>query len=61
MDKTQSKNIFCEICKKDASNFCYKCMNYFCDSCYKYIHDLKDNKEHKKEIIDYFVPIYSKC
>ncbi len=35
--------------------------NYYCDSCYKFIHDIKDNKNHKKEKIDYFLPIDTRC
>ena len=35
--------------------------NYFCESCYKFIHDKKENSNHKKEKIDYYVPIDTRC
>jgi len=62
MDITQNEIIYCEICKlKEAKNICFDCFSYYCDSCFKLIHDMLANKEHKKEIIDYFVPIEIKC
>ena len=52
----------CEICNtKNATCLCFKCYNYFCDNCFKIIHDLKNDKEHKKENLDIFVPIELKC
>ena len=51
----------CEICKEYATSLCLKCMSYFCDSCSKFIHDKKENSQHKKEKIDNFVPIDIKC
>ena len=52
----------CDICEKDASNICFECMMYFCESCFKLVHDKKiSNNNHKKEKIDYFVPIELKC
>ena len=51
----------CEICKADATSLCLECISYFCDACFKYIHDKKENNNHKKEKIDYFVPIDTKC
>ena len=51
----------CEICKDDATSLCLECISYYCDECYKYIHNKKENANHKKEIIDYFVPIDTKC
>ena len=51
----------CEICEKDATSLCFQCINYFCDSCYKLIHDKKNNNLHKKEKLDYYVPIELKC
>ena len=57
-----NKNIkTCEICGKDATSLCFKCISYFCDECYKYIHDKKINNQHIKEKVDYFVPIDTKC
>ena len=51
----------CEICETEATSLCYKCKSYYCDSCYKLIHDKKPKNDHKKEKIDYFVPIDIKC
>ena len=51
----------CELCKIEASSLCQNCMSYYCDECYKYIHSKKENDNHKKEKIDYFVPIDTKC
>ena len=36
-------------------------MNYFCDICYKLIHEKKEINQHKKEKIDYLIPIDTKC
>ena len=58
-NKKQQK--FCELCGEEAVALCFKCMIYFCDSCFKFIHDKKININHKKEKIDYFVPIDTKC
>ena len=58
----EKKNIKqCEICGNDATSLCYKCISYFCEECYKYVHSKDRNKEHKKEKVDYFVPIDTKC
>ena len=51
----------CDICRESANNMCFKCIMYLCDSCFKYIHEKKINKNHKKEKVDYFSPIYLKC
>ena len=51
----------CEICEIEANNLCLECSNYYCDECYKYVHDKKAKKNHKKEKIDYFAPIDTKC
>ena len=61
MDNNQKNFKQCEICKVEATNLCLKCLSYFCDSCFKYIHDKQANNQHKKEKIDYFVPIDTKC
>ena len=34
---------------------------HFCDSCYKIAHEKIDDNKHKKEKIDYFNPIETKC
>ena len=51
----------CEVCKTDATCLCFKCMSYFCDSCYKLAHNNEEYKSHKKDKIDYYVPIDLKC
>ena len=61
MEKNQKNNKICEICEEMAICVCFNCNSYYCDSCFKYIHDKKVNREHKKEKIDYFVPIDTKC
>ena len=51
----------CEICLLDANCLCFQCMSYFCDSCFKSAHNNESRKAHKKEKIDYFVPLDIKC
>ena len=52
----------CDICKSEATCLCWDCIsNYYCDSCFKLIHDMKANSSHKKEKIDYYVPIETRC
>ena len=57
-DKSQKH---CEICRKAASCLCYECFMYFCDSCYKIAHELLLDGKHKKEKIDYFISVETKC
>ena len=51
----------CEICKSNATCLCLKSYSYFCDSCFKFVHDKQANSNHKKDIIDPFIPIDIKC
>ena len=52
----------CEICKvREAITLCFDCHSYFCEICYKFVHDIKENSSHKKEKIDLFIPIDTKC
>jgi len=52
----------CKICKDEEAKFlCLECYNYFCEACFKYIHDRKKYINHKKEKIDLFIPIDTKC
>ena len=51
----------CEICKIEANSLCLECSSYYCEECYKYVHNKKENVNHKKEKIDYFAPIDTKC
>ena len=58
----QRKFIQCEICKdEEAKVICHDCHFYFCEICFKFVHDRKKNKDHKKEKIDLFIPIETKC
>ena len=47
----------CDICGETATSLCFQCTQYFCESCFKFIHNKKKNYQHKKEIIDPFIPI----
>ena len=51
----------CDLCRKNANCVCFECVQYFCEQCYKIIHDIKKDSQHKKESIDFFVPIDIKC
>ena len=60
----EKKNNFklCDICESQATFLCLECLsNYYCESCYKFIHDKKVKSNHKKEKIDYFIPIEARC
>ena len=63
MEENQKNFKYCDICKSKATFLCLECLcdNYYCDSCYKLAHDNKENSSHKKEKIDYYVPIETKC
>ena len=52
---------YCEICGSLAKELCLDCMVYFCEECYKYVHNKKLNHQHKRDKIDYFVPLDTKC
>ena len=59
----KDKNIIkkCEICEIEATSICLKCMSYYCNNCFKYVHEKETKSQHKKEKIDYFIPIDTKC
>lgn len=61
MEEKNNKIKQCEICQTQAAFICYKCFSYYCESCFKFVHDKQPNRDHKKEKIDYFVPIDIKC
>lgn len=61
MEEKKNENKLCEICGAIATSLCLQCISYFCDSCFKFIHDKQLNNHHKKENIDYFIPIDTKC
>ena len=61
MDNSQRNIKLCEMCRETASCICFKCFLYFCDSCFKIVHDSQNNKGHRKEEIDYFIPVDTKC
>ena len=54
---------YCELCQSPATSLCFQCSHiyYFCDSCYKFVHEKKENSNHKKEKIDYYLPIDTRC
>ena len=60
MEKNNNQKL-CEVCEEEATCICYQCTSYFCDSCYKIAHNKKREEKHKKDKIDYFVPIDTKC
>ena len=61
MENNKTNQKLCELCHEIATNLCFNCHNYYCDSCYKFVHEKKNNTNHKKENIDPFVPIDIKC
>ena len=64
MEKNQNQKNFkqCDMCKdKEASSLCPQCFSYYCDTCYKSVHENTKNSKHKKEKIDYNVPIDTRC
>ncbi len=61
MESNQKNFKLCEVCKGQANSICYECFMYLCDSCYKIVHEKVVENNHKKEKIDYFLPIDTKC
>ena len=62
MEMNQKNFKQCDMCKiREAKSLCPQCFCYYCDNCFKCVHDRKNNSEHKKEKIDYFVPIDTHC
>ena len=65
MEEKENILKYCDICKSQATFLCPFCLggagHYYCDSCYKMIHDKKENMNHKKERIDYYLPIDIRC
>ena len=62
MEINQKNYKQCDMCKvKEAKSLCPQCFCYYCDNCFKCVHDEKENSDHKKEKIDYFVPIDTHC
>ena len=52
----------CDMCRcVEATSLCPQCFCYYCDECYKPVHNRINNKDHKKESIDYNVPIDTRC
>ena len=52
----------CDICRGvEATSLCPQCFCYYCDECYKPVHNRINNKNHKKELIDFNVPIDTRC
>ena len=62
MEINQKNYKLCDICKDiEATSLCPQCFCYYCDKCFKCVHECKNNKSHKKELIDYNVPIDTRC
>ena len=62
MEKIQKNYKTCDMCKvSEATSLCPQCFSYYCDDCYKVVHNKQKNKDHKKEPIDYNVPIDTRC
>ena len=62
MENKQKNYKQCDICKVDeATSLCPQCFSYYCDGCFKQVHEKKENKDHKKEAIDFNVPIDTRC
>ena len=51
----------CDICASYANSLCYECLNYYCDTCSKFKKNKENNSKHKKEKIEQYVPIDTKC
>ena len=56
-----SNQILCELCEENSKNLCLTCNSYFCENCFNFVHQKKKNLGHKKEEIDPYVPIETKC
>ena len=62
MEINQKNYKQCDMCKDvEATSLCLQCFCYYCDGCHKQVHERKKNNEHKKETIDYNVPIDTRC
>ena len=62
MEKNQKNYKTCDICRDTgATSLCPSCFSYYCDDCHKIVHNKHKNKGHKKEAIDYNVPIDTYC
>ena len=62
MEMKQKNFKQCDMCKaKEATSLCPQCFSYYCDKCFKCVHEEEMNKGHKKEKVDYFVPIDTRC
>ena len=62
MENKQKNYKQCDICKVyEATSLCPQCFSNYCDACFKHVHGMKENKGHKKEVIDYNVPIDTRC
>ena len=61
MEQKKKREKLCEICEELAKILCLNCNSYYCDTCSKFIHEKKKNSQHKKEEIDPYIPIDTKC
>ena len=56
-----NNQILCELCEENSKNLCLTCNSYYCENCFNFVHQKKKNLGHKKEEIDPYVPIETKC
>jgi len=61
MEQNKKNEKTCEICREPAKILCLNCNSYLCDSCSKFVHEKKNNIQHRKEEIDPYIPIDIKC
>ena len=62
MEINQKNFKLCDMCKdKEATSLCSQCFSYYCDICHKAVHENTKNNKHKKEKIDFNVPIDTRC
>ena len=62
MEYNQKNFKYCDMCKvTEATSLCPKCFSYYCDICFKSVYNREKNSTHKKEKIDNFVPIDTRC
>ena len=56
-----NNQLLCQVCEENSKYLCLECNSYFCDNCFNFVHQKKKNLGHKKEEIDPYVPIETKC
>ena len=52
----------CNICKSKVNYICFECSNnFYCESCFKMVHNKKENINHQKFDVDYFIQAKTLC